>query len=126
MKHEKEKVLTEAATSVQDKPETLQEDLSITELVMQVLRPTMEIIETLGESDSYFSVSLSDSGLYINVSNIIIENGRARMTRRIEMVDAHINAERWGKTVVADGLKNAAHTMNDMLRRVRKEAGNEK
>ena len=121
----KEKVLTEAATSVRDKPKTLQEDLSITELVMQVVRITMEIIEAQKGGGTFF-LNLSDCGLGITETHFLSRNGETKITGRIEWVNAHINAERWGRDVVIDDLKSAAHTMNGVLRRVRKEAGNEK
>ena len=121
----KEKVLTEAATSVQDKPETLQGDLSITELVMQVVRTTMEIIEAQ-KGDISFFLNLSDCGLEIHETHFLSRNGKTELTGRIEWVNVHISVERWGRDVVIDGLKSAAHTMNGVLRRVRKEAANEK
>ena len=119
----KEKVLTEAATSVQDNQvKPLYEDLSITDLVMQVLTPTIEIIRILGDNERIFTFRYS-----ANIFNIyemrLGAHGKYEFIRN--WVNIIVDDDCYCTEQIKNELRNAVTTMEDLNGSVRKELGYE-
>ena len=119
MKHEEEKVLTEAATSNQDKAKPLYEDLSISELVLQVISVTVELIRVLGEGERFISVDYDSICLAINdMKRTRDEDGHTSFHDNKSLVWAHTDTPG-----AKEDLLKAYEKMSGILKSV--QEGNE-
>ena len=123
MKHEEEKVLTEAATPNQDNQvKPLYENLSINDLIMQVLEPSVELIRIAGEGKRHFA--LHYGGCFVTVFETEIKPDKTHEYKR-DWVDVMIDTEHHSVDRVKQELITAADTVRDLLGTVRKEHGYE-
>ena len=118
MKHEEEKVLTEAATSNQDKAKPLYEDSNISVLIAQVLTQAVELIRLAGEGKRRFATYYG--GIYLSVwETKANDNGTYEYVR--DLVNVLIDANKGEKLM--SKLSDAVQTMCREVGTVRKELG---
>lgn len=116
MKHEEEKVLAEAATSVQDKAKPLYEDSNISVLISQVLTQGVELIRLAGER----RFAIYYGGIYLSIwESKVKDDGTFVFVRNL--VNVRIDANK-GEKLMSE-LSDAVQTMCREVGTVRKELG---
>lgn len=117
----KEKVLTEAATSNQDKAKPLYEDSNISVLIAQVLTQAVEMIRLAGDSKkSKRRFTIFYGGIYLSVwESNVKDDGSYEFVR--DLVNVLIDSNN-GERLMAE-LSDAVQTMCREVGTVRKELG---
>ena len=118
MKHEEEKVLTEAATSNQDKAKPLYEDSNISVLIAQVLSQGVELIRLAGEGKRRFAIYYG--GIYLSIWETKVKDDGTHVFVR-NLANVLIDANK-GEKLMSE-LSDAVQTMRREVGRVRKELG---
>ena len=119
MKHEEEKVLTEAATSNQDKAKPLYEDSNISVLIAQVLSHGVELIRLVArEGKRRFAIYYG--GIYLSIwESNVKDDGTYEFVRNL--VNVRIDANK-GEKLISE-LSDAVQTMCREVGTVREELG---
>lgn len=115
----KESALPEAATPEQSKKvKPVYEDVSINDLIAQVVEPTLELIRIAGEGKRHFAISYG--GVFLSVFETEVKSDRSYEYKH-DWVDVLVDTEVHSVDRVKQELICAADTMRDLLGSVRKE-----